>query len=595
MNKKAFVAAVKELGEERGIEGQLLIEAITEAFKISLNKKLEDENRFGSAKNMKVKKIGENAEPELEKLPPANIKVDCDLVKGNIDVYYLREVMNDDDITDDFLQISLEDAREIKKSIKIGDFIEEPIDLEDFSKKDVDKFVGAFKQRLSRAEKELLLETFSSKIGQLITGVVEKYDSKTTVVNLGKATTTMDSKRDLIGGETYKTGDQILVYVQSIGKDENKKQAVVKISRSCKEFLIKLFERNVNEIYDHTIEIVDVARKAGIRSKVVVKSNDLNVDPAGACIGKNGDRIQRIVLELGNSHEKEKIDVIEYKANRGLYLASILAPGEVIGINFVDNRADVITKEGTMKLAVGLKGCNISLAKELLGLSGITVYDESAAVEAGITEYKTIEAYTIESEEQEKAEEMRIFREKSIAYVEAKRAEQAEQSKLNVQESMINYKDLENLGDLDETLDSFEEIEEKAKEPIEIKINMDKYISSEPEQVEEEAVAVTPKKETPVEHKEVQITTTLESLEKSLAEEKKNKPSTKTSKNKKKKDDKKDEESSTESKTTKKMDIYTEEELKEFDDEDFDNYDNYDDEYDDYSDYDSDDFYDEDK
>ncbi len=585
-----IIEASKALGEEKGLSSEIIVQAITEAFQLAIGKKIEEEFKIdlrGSRRRVEKRKDGE----PVEKLSGALVRVDCNLDKGKISIYHQLEVMNDEDITDDFLQISLEDAKEHNPKLKVGDFYEEPIDLASLSKKDVDRFISAFKQKIAKAEKDSLLEMFQDKIGNIMTGTVEKFDNRSVIVNLGRTSTTL-YEHDLIGDEKFNTGDQIKVYIQGTGKGD-KKSTTIKASRSCKEFLQKLFESEVNEINDGTVVIKDIARYAGKRSKVVVYSTDPNVDPSGACIGKDGDRIRRIVENLGTGNSKslrEKIDIILYHQNLGVYLAEILKPGEVIGINFSEDMksAQVICANDTMKSAVGLSGINVSLAKKLTGLNDIRVYNDTDLEEVGITELVPIEKYIEEDEAANKEEARKRFREENIRLMEAKK--DTEKVGISEDTSVISASKFEDEDDLDleETVIETPIVEEE--KPVEVKEEVIEKVTEEP--VAKEELVVEAKPEPVVEIKEVKTTTTIESLEKSLEAEKQTKSDDKNKKSKKKaeKDAKKDKkEEKEEKKPVKKMEIYTQEELEEFEQEEL--QDEYDDYEDDYSEYDSDEFY----
>ncbi len=581
MNKKAFLEAVTELGNEKRLSKEIIKKSIEDAFQLSLNKKFEDEYKL-DLRASKLRKTDKSKSEE--KLEAAHIRVEVDLDKAKINIFHEFNVMNDEDITDDFVQISLEEAQKRNPKLKVGDVYSEEIDFDSLTKKDVDRFVSNFKQSISKAEKDALLEEFKDKIGTIVTGIVEKFDNNSCLVNLD-GTSVVLYRRNLIGDEKFKNGDPIKVFVLGIKKDD-KKSALINVSRSCPEFLRKIFENEVNEIGDGIVKIIDIARVSGVRSKVVVYSTDPNVDASGACIGKNGERIQRIVNQLGSGHEqKEKIDVILYHRNLGVYLAEILKPGEIIGINFSDDnkKAVVICKNDTMRIAVGTRGTNVFLAKKLTGLEDIKIINDVEMEENGITSYKPIEEY-IEEDKAEEAEEARKrFREQSIL-------------KSGIKKISENTNDIDDSEIMDEKLGINEDVIE---EPIETKENNEpskEEVSITSDQINEvkeeiEVPSVEEKVEEvvgPVEIKEVKTTTTLESLEKSLEEEKKNKTEIKTKKSSKKKEEVKKEEDEEVKKPVKKMDIYTEEELKEFEDEDSEDY--YDDE-EDWSEYDSDDYY----
>ena len=583
MKKSAFAAAVLELGNKKGIEREKIEEALKYAFSFAINKKIEDDSRVVHTKTkikrvVKLNEFGEPEEPKYVKPDAIKVRVDANLDKGIINTFVQKEVVaTDDEITDDALQICLEEAKKEFPKIKVGDFYETPFDFENlFNKRDVDKFIGAFKQKISESEKEVLAKVFEEKIHTNMSGVVEKADGRIVIVKLlDRASATLQHK-DLIGNEQFRNGDIVKVYVKGISSG-NKRDGLIEASRSCPEFLAEVFKDEVSEIHDGTVEIKAIARFPGKRAKVAVLSHDSNVDAVGACIGKNGDRIQKIVANIGG---KEHIDVFLYKENKGLFLAEILKPAEVIGINFSSDEegnesAVVVCKNDTAGVAIS-GGLNPSLLKKMMGLKGVFIYNESELEERGIKGYKTIEQFILEDEENKKEAERKQFLEKSIEYNEAYKAQVEEDRKAKeAYEASLN-------------LDGISEVEEEKsnepKAPIEIKIKM-----PEVEEKVEEAKPVQVKKVEPVEHKEVSTTTTLDELEKSLESEKKTKPSEKPSKKKNKKDDKKEDKEETS--LSPKMSIYTDDELQEFED-DFDDED-FDDSDDDYSEYDTDDMYEE--
>ena len=583
MKKSAFAAAVLELGNKKGIEREKIEEALKYAFSFAINKKIEDDSRVVHTKTkikrvVKLNEFGEPEEPKYVKPDAIKVRVDANLDKGIINTFVQKEVVaTDDEITDDALQICLEEAKKEFPKIKVGDFYETPFDFENlFNKRDVDKFIGAFKQKISESEKEVLAKVFEEKIHTNMSGVVEKADGRIVIVKLlDRASATLQHK-DLIGNEQFRNGDIVKVYVKGISSG-NKRDGLIEASRSCPEFLAEVFKDEVSEIHDGTVEIKAIARFPGKRAKVAVLSHDANVDAVGACIGKNGDRIQKIVANIGG---KEHIDVFLYKENKGLFLAEILKPAEVIGVNFSSDEegnesAVVVCKNDTAGVAIS-GGLNPSLLKKMMGLKGVFIYNESELEERGIKGYKTIEQFILEDEENKKEAERKQFLEKSIEYNEAYKAQVEEDRK--AQEA---YEASLNLDGIDE---NEEEKSNEPKAPIEIKIKMPEV----EEKVEEEK-PVQVKKVEPVEHKEVSTTTTLDELEKSLESEKKTKPSEKPSKKKNKKDDKKEDKEETS--LSPKMSIYTDDELQEFED-DFDDED-FDDSDDDYSEYDTDDMYEE--
>ena len=586
INKKKFIEACQEMGNEKGIGEESLLDALTESFRVTFAKKIEQEYRLDSRSG----KPSKNKDKNNVKLPDALIRSEIDLSKGKVDCFHRWEVVNDDDVTDDYIQIGLTDARAKNPKLNVGDFYEEPLDLNTLNMGDVGRFISCFKQKISKAEKDALLDAFASKIGTIVTGEVDKSDSHCVIVNLGRTTATL-FQNDLIGDEKFQQGDSIKVYVEGIGKDD-KKGSLIKISRSCPGFLRKLFENEIHEIYDGTVIIKDVARIAGKRSKVAVYSKDPNVDPSGACIGQNGSRIQAIVSQLGNAKDsKEKIDVVTYNPNLGLYVAELLKPGKVLGMN-IDEENKVITvvcENETGTLAIGFKGTNAILARKLTGYK-LDIIEEDEANEKGIT-YKTLSEFEVEAREDER----KRFRERQE---ELNKNKTEDTTPVNDENEMFSAKDEDE--ELEEDISSnIEEMpaeettteEVKEEKPVEEK----PYVAPKKEkpEVTYNDAPVYKKEEAPIEHSEVKTTTTLESLEKSLAEEKKVNEN-KASKKKYKKEDKKqdfiDEDDEIETRPVHKMDIYTDEELQQLDAELDDDIDSYDDE-DDYSDYDSDDYY----
>lgn len=595
ISKKQFIEACQEMGSEKGISEESLLDALHESFRVTFAKKIENEYKFQN----KVSKSSKGKDKNAVKLPDALIRTKIDLAKGKVEVYHQWEVVAEDEITDDYLQIGLEDAQSKNPKLKIGDFYEEELDIASLDLGDVGRFMSCFKQKISKAEKDALLDAFASKIGTIVTGEVDKADGHCVIVDLGRTTATL-FKADLIGDERFNQGDSIKVFVEGIGKDE-KKGSLIKISRSCPGFLRQLFQNEIHEIYDGTVIIKDIARIAGKRSKVAVYSKDPNVDPSGACIGTNGSRIQAIVSQLGNAKDnKEKIDVITYNSNLGLYVAELLKPGKVLGmaINEEIQTIIVVCENETSVQAIGFKGTNAILARKLTGYK-MDILDLDIANERGITvlpNYKTLDVFEVEAREDEK----RRFRERQEEILKNR----ISTSEAETTETFID-KDLD-----DDNIDEipFETIADEIVPeitPIENEVQVEETIVEtpveetivpevkEPVKVKEEPAynnaPVYKKEEEVIEHSEAKTTITLESLEKSLEEEKKTKEQ-KSFKKKFKKEEKKSDESNDEIsiKPVQKMDIYTDEELEELDAE-LDELDSYEEE--DYSDYDSDDYY----
>ena len=588
--QKLFLEAVKAFEQEKGISSEILLDALKESFKFAFQKKIEKENFFDKKTGKSLIKVDKNA----PKLPDALVRVDIDLDKARIKCFRQWLVLDDDDITDDYIEISIDDAREKSPKIKIGEYYEEELNLDDLNTRDADILKTHFKQKISKAEKEALMANFQNKIGTIVTGDVEKADRRCVIVNLGKTSATL-LPGDLIGDEKYNTGDTIKVYIKEIGKDEKRGGSLVKISRSDPGFLRCLFENEIHEIYDGTVIIKDIARLAGKRSKVAVYSNDPNVDPSGACIGQNASRIQSIVSQLGNARDaKEKIDVITYNPNLGIYLSEILKPGNIVGAKIDEGIRTIyaiVESPDQKSLAIGNGGANTILARQLTHYDKVLVKTVEEA-EAENIDYKTMEEFEAEARE----EERRRFRERQEMILNMNKPQVEEE--ITVEEEIKEEAPAtvaEETKVVEPTVEAAPVVETPAVEiaaekPVEETVEIVKK-PAEPEQKVE--IKKVEKPIEPEELREVKTTTTIESLEKILEQEKKEKEAkAQKALNKKKKakkfEDEDDEKE--EKKIIQKMDIYTDEELAELENEELDS--SYEDE-DDYSEYDDDNYYEE--
>ena len=588
--QKLFLEAVKAFEQEKGISSEILLDALNESFKFAFQKKIEKENFFDKKTGKSLIKVDKNA----PKLPDALVRVDIDLDKARIKCFRQWLVLEDDDITDDYIEISIDDAREKSPKIKIGEYYEEELNLDDLNTRDADILKTHFKQKISKAEKEALMANFQNKIGTIVTGDVEKADRRCVIVNLGKTSATL-LPGDLIGDEKYNTGDTIKVYIKEIGKDEKRGGSLVKISRSDPGFLRCLFENEIHEIYDGTVIIKDIARLAGKRSKVAVYSNDPNVDPSGACIGQNASRIQSIVSQLGNARDaKEKIDVITYNPNLGIYLSEILKPGNIVGAKIDEGIRTIyaiVESPDQKSLAIGNGGANTILARQLTHFDKVLVKTVEEA-EAENIDYKTMEEFEAEARE----EERRRFRERQEMILNMNKPQVEEETTVKeeikeeapatvVEETKVVEPTVEAAPVVETPV-----VEVAAEKPAEETVEIVKK-PAEPEQKVE--IKKVEKPIEPEELREVKTTTTIESLEKILEQEKKEKEAkAQKALNKKKKakkfEDEDDEKE--EKKIIQKMDIYTDEELAELENEELDS--SYEDE-DDYSEYDDDNYYEE--
>ncbi|MCI1244877.1 MAG: transcription termination factor NusA [Bacilli bacterium] len=411
MDAQAFASAIHEIAESKGLTD----EAVVNALKDALQKAYLHYLAQGLA-------IGDDAV----------VTVDIDMSKGEIVLAQVKKVV--DEVQDDYLEISVADANKglKKKKYKAGDDFPIPCPAEELSKMTAQAVKTILRQKIAEAERVALYDVYKDHIGEMITGTVEKADDRSVTVNIGRTMVEL-GRREMIGDEYFKVGDPIKVYIQEVkeaqqeGKPSHGPQ--IEVTRSSEGFLKRLFEEEIHEIYDGTVLIKGIAREAGVRSKVAVMSTNEDVDATGACIGPSGSRIQKIVSQLGNGKDKEKIDIIAYSDNPGLYVAESLRPAQVLGVALqpVDpaspyQKAIAVVKDEQLSLAIGKKGANARLANKLTGFS-IDIMEESEAQEEAL-EYATMEELQKQADDEKKVLERQAYAEKSQEEA-RKRAEEA--------------------------------------------------------------------------------------------------------------------------------------------------------------------------
>jgi N utilization substance protein A len=355
---KELLEALKELERDRGIPFPALMEALRSALNTAYKK------NFGTAQI---------------------IEVEIDGVSGKFSVWARKEIV--DVVNDETMEISLADAQTIDAEAALGDTVDIEVTPSEFGRIAAQTAKQVVVQKLREAERNIIFEEFSEMEGEIINGVVQRVENKIVIVNLGKIEGIMTSP-DLIPGEHYSVGQRIKAYIYEV-KNTSKGPSIF-LSRSHLYFLKRLFELEVHEIYDGTVEIVSVAREAGSRSKISVRSRDDNVDPVGACVGPRGIRVQNIVSELNG----EKIDIIKYDKDPTVFIANALSPAKVTAVT-VDNRdkiARVVVPDQYLSLAIGKEGQNVRLAAHLTGWK-VDIRSESQAQEAAGEYFRTEEAW----------------------------------------------------------------------------------------------------------------------------------------------------------------------------------------------------------
>lgn len=344
-----LMQALHDLGKEKGIEPEVILEAV-EAALISAYKK-----NFGSAQN---------------------VQVNIDEVTGEFHVYTCYDVV--EEVVNDKTEIALVDAQKRNPNYQIGEVVMEEVTPRNFGRIAAQTAKQVVVQRIREAERGMIYSEFSERESDIVTGTIQRIENRNYYIDLGKIEAVL-GPNEQIPGESYDMFDRIKTYIVEVRKAAKGPQIMV--SRTHPGLLKRLFELEVPEIQDGVVEIKSVAREAGSRSKLSVYSHDENVDCIGACIGAKGTRVQAIVDELRG----EKIDIVKWNEDPCIYIASALSPAKVLDvqINEEEKKARVIVPDYQLSLAIGKEGQNARLAAKLTGWK-IDIKSESQAQEAGI-------------------------------------------------------------------------------------------------------------------------------------------------------------------------------------------------------------------
>ncbi len=307
-----------------------------------------------------------------------NIKAHVDRQTGEFEVYAELEVV--EEVEDPTMQIALDDARRLSGQYQIGDMVRKEIKSREFGRIATQNAKNVILQKIREEERRVLFNQFNGKEREIMTGVVQRNFGKNISINLGKCDA-MLGENEQIKGETFRPNERVKVYVLEV-KDTTKGPRIL-VSRTHPELVKRLFEAEVAEVKDGTVEIKSIAREAGSRTKMAVASNDANVDPVGACVGVNGSRVNAIVDELRG----EKIDIINWSDNSAILIENALSPAKVICVVADDDEktAQVIVPDYQLSLAIGKEGQNARLAARLTGYK-IDIKSETQARESGLLE-----------------------------------------------------------------------------------------------------------------------------------------------------------------------------------------------------------------
>lgn len=334
MNKE-FILAVEELEKEKGISKDTLIDAIESAL-VSAYKKNYSNSQ--------------------------NVRVNINRVTGDIDVFMRKIVVTDEEVMDEYGELTLDEAHEIDPSYKLGDVIENRVTPRDFGRIAAQTAKQVVVQRIREAERGQIFDEFSNRQGEIVTGTVQRVSNETVFINIGK-TEGILAVNEQVAGEKYTVNSRLKVYIMDVKKTTKGPQ--VYLSRSHPGLVKRLFELEVPEIRNGIVEIKSMSREAGSRTKMAVYTADPDVDPVGSCVGPRGMRVQAVVDELFD----EKIDIINWSEKPDELVRSALSPAktEKVFINEAEQSATVVVPDFQLSLAIGKEGQNVRLAAKLCG------------------------------------------------------------------------------------------------------------------------------------------------------------------------------------------------------------------------------------
>lgn len=335
LNIKQLILAVHTIAEEKNLPEETVLSVIEQAIAAAWRR--------------------DNGERDQE------VRSELNINNGTAVVYVAREVV--EEVGSESVEISLADARKVKKDAQIGDKIEEKHDVTTFGRVAAQTAKQVILQRLREAEREVVLEEFEDKIGTVVNGTVQRVEPRVVRVDLGKATGIIPASEQ-IQGEYYTVGSRLKVFIKDIERDNHGPQLI--LSRGNEQFVEYLFRQEVPEIETGAVEIKAIAREAGRRTKIAVASAAPGVDPIGTFVGGHGTRVQAVMNEIG---EQEKIDIVSFDENHEQFIKNALSPAEVnkVQIDESAKRATVYVNEDQQSIAIGRAGQNVRLASRLTG------------------------------------------------------------------------------------------------------------------------------------------------------------------------------------------------------------------------------------
>ena len=324
---------LEQVSREKGVDREVLISTLEEAVRTAARKKL-----------------GQNYDLE--------ISFNDEL--GEIEIFEFKDVV--EEVSNEHLEVTLEQAKEIDPDAEIGDSLGIKVDTDELGRIAAQSAKQVIMQRLREAERNIVFDDFKDRRGEIIHGIVQRFDKGAIIVNLGRAEAELPTKEQ-IPRESYKQGDRVRAYILEVKQFSRGPQII--LSRTHPNFLSVLFENEVPEINEGIVKIIQVAREPGSRAKIAVSSKDSDVDPVGACVGMKGSRVQAVVQELRG----EKIDIVTWDPDPAKFICNALAPAEIIRVlvDEVNQAMEVVVPDDQLSLAIGRRGQNVRLASKLSG------------------------------------------------------------------------------------------------------------------------------------------------------------------------------------------------------------------------------------
>ena len=324
---------LEQVGRERGVERDTLIKTLEEAVRAAARKKLG---------------------------PNYDLEITFNDEMGEIEIFEFKEVV--EKVANENLEISLEKANEIDPEAAIGDSLGIKVDMDDLGRVAAQSAKQVIMQRLREAERNVVFNDFKDRRGEIVYGIVQRFDKGSIIVNLGRAEAELPVKEQ-IPRESYKQGDRIRAYILEVKQFSRGPQII--LSRTHPNFLSALFENEVPEISEGIVNIIQVAREPGSRAKIAVSSKDSDVDPVGACVGMKGSRVQAVVQELRG----EKIDIVTWDRDPAKFICNALAPAEItrVIVDETNRSMSVVVPDDQLSLAIGRRGQNVRLASKISG------------------------------------------------------------------------------------------------------------------------------------------------------------------------------------------------------------------------------------